>query len=376
MDIAIWGTGNFGKYIQQQIKENDSYHIKYFVDRNSLLWGTQIDGIEVISPEQLKKIFSDELEFVLIAFTNGISTYETLLELDIDRFGIVRNRIFEAKLQLAKNLYQDRNIFWSNASYLNKPLMKSLETNIVDDCNLNCRGCSHFSNLFKRGEMVPFDTFCKDLRQVSEHVYIYQFNMLGGEALLNDRITDYICFVRKTLPDSEIQLVSNGLLIPKQSEAFFKCCKENNVIISISGYKPTLLLKNEILRTLEKNHVTYSFRTDVVEFGKNIDLTGTSDKYEAMKKCRENKCHFLRYGKIYKCPFEALGNRLFEHYHLDITFNGGTDIYDKNLDWNILLNKLSCYPVDACRYCGKEEKIEWRVANSPVLEDWVVKKEE
>lgn len=374
MNIAIWGTGNVGKYIYQKVADNKNYIVQYFIDSNAVLWGTKVNGIEVISPEQLQKVFSDELEFVLIAFLNGISIYKELSEMLNGVFGIVRNKVFSGKLALADDLRMDRNIFWSDAPYLDKPLLESVETNIVDYCNLNCRGCSHFSNLYSYGAKIPFATFCKDLRRIAEHVYVYQCSLLGGEALLEADIIDYMEFARKVLPDSEIQLVTNGLLLPKQSSDFYKCCRDNDITISVSGYKPTMVLKDKILEVLDNQQVTYAFRINKEEFGKNIDLTGTVDQNEAVKRCREHICHFLRNGKIYKCPFEALGNRLFEQYNLGIRLNGGVDIYDEKLDWNALVDALSNAPVDACRYCGIEEKIEWGVTNSPTLEDWVVKK--
>ncbi len=376
MDIAIWGTGNVGRYVLKQIQGNRDYQIRYFVDSNSLLYGTKIEGIEVISPEQLQETFAKELDFVLVAFIDSIYLYEKLLAMEIGRFGIVRNVVFEAHLALEADLSQDKNIFWSDAPYCNRPILKKLETNVVDDCNLNCKGCSHFSNLFAHGEKIPFATFCQDLEQVAKHVYVYLFSLLGGEALLDDRIIEYMEFARKTLPDSEIQLITNGLLIPKKEADFFACCRDNNIKVVISGYRPTLLLKDKILDILEKHNIIYSFRINVEEFGKNIDLTGTSNKEEAVKKCREHMCHFLRDGKLYKCPFEALGNTFFEHFHLGCHLDGGTGIYDEDLDWHMLIEELENRPVDACRYCGKEEKITWGIANVPALEDWVVRKEQ
>lgn len=375
MDIAIWGTGNVGKYVLEQIKKHNNYNVKYFVDSNSMLQGSKVNGIEVILPEKLQNIFYSELMFVLVAFTDGISIYEKLLEMKISKFGIVRNKVFQLQLDLESDLFQDKKIIWSDAPYCKKPVLKKLETNIVDDCNLNCKGCSHFSNLFEHGQKVPFEIFCRDLQQIAKHVYIYQFSLLGGEALLEERIVEYMEFTKKTLPDSEIRLITNGLLIPKQTDDFFKCCRDNDITVCITGYKPTVLLKDKIIDILEKNNIIYSFRINKDEFGKNIDLTGTSDKYEAVQKCREHTCHFFRYGKIYKCPFEALGNKFFEYYKLDCRLNGGTDIYDENLDWSTWLDDLEHKPVDACRYCGKEEKIVWSVANAPMLEDWVVRKE-
>lgn len=372
MKIAIRGTGRFGKYIADQIKRNNNYTLAFFVDSNADLWGKNVDGVPIISPHELQNKYQNDVDIVLVAYMNSIENFNQIVTSKDLKYGFIRNRVYEAKLQLEKDLLQDANIVWSNASYLNKPILRSLETNIVDDCNLNCRGCSHFSNLFEHGARVPFEIFCKDLAKVAEHIYIHQFNMLGGEAILNDRIIEYIEFTREILPHSEIELISNGLLIPKQSEEFFECCRKNDITISISGYKPTLLIKNKICEVLAKHHITYIFREDVTEFGKNIDLSGSADIYVAVKRCRENRCHFLRYGRIYKCPFEALGNKFFSHYGLDIQFHGGTDIYDPDINWEELICRLYYSPIDACKYCGKEEKIAWSIANHPSIEDWTI----
>lgn len=376
MNIAIWGTGTFGKYIEQQLRSSENYLVRYFVDSNETLWGQKISSIEVISPERLQDVYDKELDFVLAAFMHSIEIYGVLSKMNIARFGIVWNRVLEAKMRLAKDLEQDRNILWNGAGYLDRPILRSLETNIVDDCNLNCKGCSHFSNLFEQGAGVPFEVYCRDLKQVVEHVYIHQFNMLGGEAILHPRITEYIEYTRNLLPHSDIEIITNGLLLPRQTEDFFRCLATNDITISISGYQPTLRVKDKIKDILDRYHIVYIFREDVNEFGKNIDLSGMANPREAVRKCRENRCTFLRDGKIYKCAFEVLGNRLFEHYGLDIRLHGGIDIWDDNLDWAMLAERLAQIyePVDACRYCGEEVKIPWEVTKSPALEDWIVNK--
>ncbi len=376
MNIAIWGTGTFGKYIEHQLRSNGAYSIRYFVDSSKSVSGQKINGREIISPERLQEIYADELDFVLVAFLNGIEIYRLLSKMNIGRFGIIWNRVLEAGMQLADDLTLDRNIVWNDAEYLGGPVLRSLETNIVDGCNLNCKGCSHFSNLFDRDTRVPFEVYCKDLKHITEHAHIHQFNMLGGEVLLNPRITEYIEYARKRMPYSDIELITNGLLLPRQTETFFRCCAENDVTISISGYPPTLRLKDRITEIMDKYGIVYIFREDVKEFGKNLDLSGSMDQCEAVKKCRGSRCAFLRYGKIYKCPFEALGNHFFDHFNLDISLQGGIDIWDENLDWSMLAERfMQPYePVDACRYCGEEVRIAWEAAKEPALEDWVVNK--
>ncbi len=368
--IAIWGAGEFGQYIYNQVKNQSNYLITYFIDRNSDLVGKKIDGIEVIHPEQMKSAIELNIDWVLTAFKNGLSIYNELNEFGNIKFGIIKDTVFTQQLELKKDLMKETNIFWIESN--DKPLLKQLETNIVDYCNLNCKGCSHFSNLYKAGEMVPFEIFCRDLEQIAQNVNLLCFYMLGGEALLNERLAEYIEFSRRVLPYTEIWIVTNGILIPNQKKDFFSCCKENRVGIDITKYKPTAHMLERIIEVLEENRMYYRVRESVVDFGKNIDLNGCANKNEAMKYCRESACHFFRYGKIYKCPFGVLGNKFFEHYNLGIELKEGTDIYDEKLDWEKLVYELDNEPIDACKYCGQEVRFEWEVSNKPVLEEWVI----
>lgn len=367
--IAIWGAGKFGEYIFTQLKKQYDNCIVCFVDKNENLAGQKIHNVQIIKPEQLQ---SDEfqIDFLLISFIDGISIYDQLLKFKNLKVGIIRNCVFSQQLELKDNLDVDRNIFWVESG--DKPLLKYLETNIVDYCNLNCKGCSHFSNLFNVGDMVPFDVYCKDLELISKHVNLFQFRMLGGEILLNERLIDYIKVTRKLLPNTEIWIVTNGILIPKQKEEFFYQCKQNEIGIDISVYSPTTYVRDAILECLKKYNLNFHFTGKIVTFGKNIDVGGCANKFNAMKNCREHTCHFFRAGRIYKCPFEALGNKFFEYYEINIKLLGGINIYDKELDWNKLIYCLENEPVEACRYCGDETQYKWSVSNCPTMNDWTI----
>lgn len=371
MNVLIWGAGEFGRYIYHEIAQRENIIIKKFVDSNYEKWGEKIDGISIISPDEIELYYATG-DIILIAFMNGISLFDKFIKKDNYKVGLIKNKVLELRRQLEEDIFHDPNILWNDAECLKQPVLYSLETNIEDGCNLNCRGCSHFSSLFHRGEKVEFNIFCKDLKKIAENIFIYRFNLLGGEVLLNDRLTEYIEYAAELMPYTDIVLISNGLLIPKQNLSFFECCKKYGVTIAISGYKPTLAMKDDIVQILNENEVAFVFRNAVEDFGKNIDLSGQNDRQIAVKRCRENRCHFMRQGKIYKCPFEALGNKFFSHFNIDAMIEGGIDIYKEGLDWQQVVNVLHNDPVDACKYCGVEERIEWRVASPPVIEDWII----
>lgn len=368
MNIAIWGAGKFGHFIKEQLDKREDVTFAGFID--SKIQGSQ-NGIKIIAPSQIK---DHKIDLILVAVVNFASVLKQLPSGEIDKAGVIRGYVYKLNKKLSGNLLEDSNILWLKNIESDRPFMDHLETNIMDSCNLNCKGCSHFSNLFTQDDHIPFEQFCNDLEKIAEHAWINRLYLLGGEPLLNKQLPNYISFARELLPLTEIEIVTNGILIPKQSENFFKCCRENDVFISISGYKPMLRMKEDIIKTLEKNEINHEFRMDVLSFGKNIDLQGEANPQNAFRACREKDCHFFRNGRLYKCPFEALGNKLFTQFDIDICFQGGIDIYDPDLNWDEAITKLDNEPISCCRYCGEEERIEWAIENHPQLEDWIIRK--
>ena len=373
MRIVIWGAGKFGQYAALQLQKNSDIDVICFIDSNIELDGKEICEIPIISPQKLYQSEYKKIDYILVAVRNWREILHELCKYPQFRGGIIKESVYRDKLIINKNIMQDDNILWIPDN--SKPVIRTLETNVVDYCNLNCKGCSHFSNLFKKGDMVTYERYCKDLGQIAAKANVFCFNLLGGETLLNERINEYIEFARKVLPYSEIWIITNGLLLPYQKDTFFRCCLENNVGISVSEYEPTSHMIDKIEGVLIKYGVRYTIRDNKGDFGKNLDLEGTADINIAVQTCRQHDCHFFRNGKLYKCPFEALANKFFEHFGLDICIDGGTDIYDEALDWKEFVKKLEHDPIESCKYCGKEERFEWQVSHNPKMEEWTINME-
>lgn len=369
MNIAIWGAKKSGTYILNILKDREKYKVEYFIDSDEKMWKTNVEGIPVISPTDLYNGILEQIDFVLVAFCDSIIQRNRIVKRNPEKFGFIRNKVFQNKLVLEDVLTKDKNIIFGKE---NIPFLSRIQFNVVDYCNLNCRACSHFSNLFEKGAQVPYEVFCRDLEQIARKVCVGQIDLVGGEPLLSSNITDYIKYCRRVLENAEIQLVTNGVLIPKQPKEFFDCCLENDIYITISSYRPTWEMQDVIIHKLSESGVPFSFTKIKNDFGKNINLNGDEVKYTAMRSCREHSCHFFRQGKLYKCPFEALGNQLFTYYDIDVHFNGGVDLYEESLDWNLLVERIENEPVDACRYCGEEVRVDWACNQTPVLADWIL----
>lgn len=215
MNIAIWGAGKFGQYVYSQLEANDKLKVVCFIDSSvSENEEKNYKNINIVNPLDFIENYNTKTDVVLVAFAGSISILSQLQNLGIKRYGFICRQVLTYHLPLNHILENDINIIWNDDEQLKKVCISTLETNVVDYCNLNCKGCSHFSNLFPKGSQIPFQTFERDIKQLSTKVFISQFNLLGGEVFLNNKLPDYIECLKKYMPKTKIELISNGMLIP------------------------------------------------------------------------------------------------------------------------------------------------------------------
>lgn len=377
IDIAIWGAGKFGEFILKQINQNPEYNVKFIIDGNNdtdyLNERAKILGKTIISADDFYNYRQSDVEFVLVTFLGGV---ELLLNLDnraTVKFGCVKNCVFLRGLTLEIDLRNDTYIIWDTDINVikNKAYMNHLQCNIIDSCNLNCKGCSHFANLFDSNSIYDFSLFLKDIERISSIIYLEEIVLVGGEPFLNDRIIDYIEAIKEKMPKTTVMIVTNGILIPKLEQEIVEGLYKNKVRIIITEYPPTSKIKDKIVSVLEENKISFIFTQKVSDFGKNLDLEGNNDPYYAQRHCRQYICQFLRQGKIYKCPFSALNNHFFDYFGLPEKEDTGIDIYS-DIEWGSALKKLYDEPIEICKYCGEEERFQWQSNKHVCKEDWVI----
>lgn len=371
MNIAVWGAGKFGRFVIRQLINKPEITVMCVIDRRADEL-KEVYGIPIVRQEQFKADFAESVETVLVAFMGSIANVKDLKLAGITNLGIIPDLVYRYGVMLSNSILKDRRIIWSETIDEDLPVLPILETNVVDYCNLNCKGCSHFSNIFPKGSEVAFDNFEKDIQYLSKKINIIQFNLLGGEAFLSSDLEKYISCLGRYMPATVIQLVTNGILIPKQSSERMDFLAQNNVYVSITEYPPVTPLKEKISEILNRHGICFEIRDAVSTFGKNIDVSGRNNPWEAQLTCRESRCHFLRKGRIYKCPFSALGNHFFEYYGMSFHFEEGIDIYNEENNWKEIIDNLDRRPVEQCRLCGVEERFPWEVSVQPEREEWMI----
>lgn len=271
------------------------------------------------------------------------------------------------------------NLNFFNAVYMLEPgkiYVGYLEANIVDGCNLNCRGCTHFSGLFSREEIYPLENFYNDVHRLSKICDIVRFRLLGGEPLLSKNLDEYIRIVRKNFPKTNLKIVTNGLLIPSLPQKILNSIRENKCMVDISPYAPTFKILDRIKNILISNGITFQISTCALEhFLVFLSLQAGHNPQKARAVCINDLCRFLRNGKIYKCPIDALSYRYTERFGIEnYPTATGVDIYAPN--FAALLEMLN-ENVEMCSWCSEKARmINWEPSNNPRIEDWLADPEE
>lgn len=243
---------------------------------------------------------------------------------------------------------------------------------VVEHCNLNCKGCLHFCHIGQEPFFYNINSYIKDIKQLKRFInYIDVIRLYGGEPLLHDDLFKFIDYSKNTFPKSNIEILTNGILITQMNECLVKSIKKNNVKICWSIYPVINDIKfEETIAFLNDNDINYTF-TKVEQFYACYDFNGNINKDMAYLKCSGKYCHMLKDGKISCCPAPMVGHHI-NKFGADVDFTDGMfDIYNATNPSEIIdfLNK----PHNACRYCSSPHFFNWELQSQNVsLNDWKI----
>lgn len=94
------------------------------------------------------------------------------------------------------------------------------EIGIVDHCNMRCRGCSHMAPVLPKGFVRP-DELEEDLAFLAALIHVPKVLVTGGEPLLHPEIDLVIETIRSSGLGDQVELITNGILLPKMSRTFW-----------------------------------------------------------------------------------------------------------------------------------------------------------
>jgi ABC-2 type transport system ATP-binding protein len=134
--------------------------------------------------------------------------------------------------------------------------LRLIEFHVVHHCNLNCEGCSHFAPSAPKS-IVLSSEIEKQVILASKKLAPEFVHILGGEPLLHPELEMLLPIFFKAFPSAKLKLVTNGILLNKKINKLLPSLKENNVVLSISIYKNTILDKDLLINKLNTLGVEY-----------------------------------------------------------------------------------------------------------------------
>ena len=233
----------------------------------------------------------------------------------------------------------------------------SFEVAIAEHCNLNCRGCDHFSPLAEP-ELADLEETSRDFARLAElfENRINEIHLLGGEPLLHPQLTDFFEAARKYFPNAVIDMTTNGIDLLKKEDSFWESCKKNRIIIRPTKY-PISLDYDAIEQKAAQFGVDYRYFGNTGTIVKTLncfplDLEGTQNGGRNFLLChRANNCVYLQHGRLYTCTVAPTIGHFNKYFgtNLKLLPEDSIDIYEAQSAQEIL--EFLAKPIPFCRYC-------------------------
>lgn len=240
----------------------------------------------------------------------------------------------------------------------NKFSRNYLEYDVVEHCNLKCKGCGHYSPHLK-SKFADIDLFEKDIITLSRVLHVKKMRLLGGEPLVHPQIDDFLLMAKRSHISDEVGISTNGLLLHKQSETFFK----NIDFIDVSIYPGIPLNHDDHFAHVESMRKKYNFLLNInfvdhfmqIHDEKKSDNSTAEKTYLNCKIAWEFGCHTFKDGVYYKCIKPTIQRQiLVDHQIKDDTNFISVD--GVKIDHTLTPESLKAYceriePLKSCFYC-------------------------
>lgn len=242
-----------------------------------------------------------------------------------------------------------------------------LEFNLSFHCNFSCADCSHVSPHLKRNS-ASLEQFRRDISALSKVYHVSRFRFVGGEPLLHGDIVSFIDAVRDSGLADVIQVCTNGALLHRAEDAFFRKID----MLSISWYPDARIdeAKIELARVRCEKSGTRLHIEPVRYFRKmNADLTNnsrlTGQVYRSCQIAHSWYCQTFFDGMFYLCSRPLVTRALFhpdDGSVPDFSMLDGIPIHEDKLLERLLVYLRHDKPLISCQHClgtvGRRER--WR----------------
>lgn len=228
---------------------------------------------------------------------------------------------------------------------------RSLETHIVDHCNLTCAECCSLSPLLPEWHASP-QSLAADLRRAARVLSPRMFKLVGGEPLLHPELIDIVRIARASGIAPVISLTTNGLKLGEMPDVFWREVDA----LTISRY-PKPRLSAELIAHVEAQAARHGVRLNWKAQDEFSTMTRVhpDDDAETARRIYQDcwireRCHMIRDGMFYTCTRPAHFHTLYQGRR-DFQADGLALRDDDGMRDDLLAYLLREAPLQACLHC-------------------------
>ncbi len=327
-------------------------------------------------PFKAVRSYPEDFQYVIIPESYGTNRINEITN-QLNDLGIDRKDIFVATWDMirSKGKLMERDLDRWLCSCSDWSALPYIEFSVALHCNMNCRSCTHFSPLSEK-RFYDFEMFHKDIQRLRQLVSrIDTIRIMGGEPLLNPRLADYIMLTRNVYPYSEIQVVTNGLLLKTMKEELIDTLLQDRIQIHISFYPAIADGIEDIICFLEDHKFSYTVDNMITKFAKVLSKDKIGNPFSPFKPVGCT-CPNLFEGYMSVCPRVMFISDLNATFDTSYPGDGKIDLYDETLTFGRLREQLK-KAIPLCDYCRSYDydyfgiTDPWmRIEGKAKLEDW------
>ena len=183
VNIAIIGARD-AEYLIEQIRQSTvNWNVVCIGDNATQINGKTIQNVIIKKVDDVIALYQKrEIDKIIIAVRKGYSRYCLLKQI---KTGNVKSEDI-VMLKPSPLTYHQPIVFNNTNKYygqhwmnfgemenIGRTIIHHLETHVADGCNLNCKGCLHFSNLYGRDEMPDLNEILENVKHINCHFSSY-----------------------------------------------------------------------------------------------------------------------------------------------------------------------------------------------------------
>ena len=236
--------------------------------------------------------------------------------------------------------------------------VEAFELHVVEHCNLRCVHCCNRSPYLvdKMFSLAEIEAQC---RTMARHLDV--FKIMGDEPLLHPEMTAILGMLRETGISHTIRLVTNGLLLHRMTDDFWRALDH----LTISSYS-SAPVKPEHLRLAEDGAREFDVVLNVTPVDRFSEVMA-SERREGVAATQaihdacwlRHRCLVVRDGVFYKCTRAAYQRDFHERLDVEGRERGalpepgddGVPLDALDFEDRLLAYLNEDQALSACRYC-------------------------